>query len=207
MSTLHVGEGLGEANSVSVPHFEAVQQRGNSRLWMTVLGVLLVAGGGTFAYVRGILPPRARPPATGVSRPVDAGPPPLSRLMTAKRDIQRLSDALRDYAIDHGRYPSGNWPEAYRAIAPALGTENPPSSKDPWGQSYRYATSADGRTFVILSPGNDSIYQNSDAVISLLLSSGCKARRGVVSGDETTTDIVFCNGNFLTIQDVPATAP
>lgn len=193
------------APSISVPKFSAAKETGGSKVWIFVGALVLAIAGGTFAAFRGGLLPSARPAPTPVPVRAPDSQPPLARLMSAKRDIRLFSDSLREYAIEHGRYPGGIWGEAYRAILPSLGLD-PPSIKDPWGQGYRYVTSQDGKCFVLLSPGQDGVYQTKDTVVTRLLSSGCKITKGIIQGDDLTTDIVVCNGNFLTMDELPAGA-
>jgi serine/threonine protein kinase len=157
---------------------------------------------GAAVYFRDRLLPHSQP---AVKPPASA--PPQARLMTAKRQLQNVIEALSSYAIDHGRYPTGPWGNAYTDLVPAFGAKESMPIRDPWGEAYRYTVTSDGKNYVLLSPGNDGVYQTSESVITRLLTSGCKTEKEVITTDDTTQDIVVCKGRFLTLADTPSGAP
>jgi len=202
---------LSLTRSLHVPSFSAVTPErgrwpGRVALALAVAGLL----GGAYAFrerLAALVEPKPNAALSSARGGGLSGASPQVRLMLAKQRLDILREAFQGYAIEHGRYPPGPWPTARKELVPAYGSAEAIPARDPWDQAYRYAVSSDGKTYVVVSPGNDGVYQMVDSVVTRLLGSRCRTASEVVTGDDTTTDIVVCNGTLLTQIDLPTGAP
>jgi hypothetical protein len=204
-----IGEAGVTHSGVSIPHFTAVTRKGMATWQKMALGAVVVLALAGLWVVRGRLAPRAKDtPEKGGSGSVGvSGPSPIAGLMAAKADLQGLHAVLQAYAIDQQGFPQGPWGNALRELERGYGSARTMPSRDPWGQAYRYVVSGDGRAYVLASPGADGVYQNQDRVLGRLLETRCKGTRQIRGGDDATTDVIVCNGSFLTAQEYPTGTP
>ena len=69
-------------------------------------------------------------------------------------DMRTLATAIEAYAVDHNEYPkAASLDQVVPLIQPVYIRRAP--VRDAWGNPFVYASSADGKTFRLVSPGSD----------------------------------------------------
>ena len=69
-------------------------------------------------------------------------------------DMRTLATAIEAYAVDHKAYPKvGSLEEVVPLIQPVYIRHAP--VRDAWGNPFVYSSSADGKTYRLVSPGSD----------------------------------------------------
>jgi hypothetical protein len=189
-----------------IPSFaKAAPRRSRKVLWAaTILTafVLGIAGGRLYVVSRGPAAPVGGGKPGGASFVSDS---PAFLAVEAIQRIQAFSQALEAYRTDRGSLPAAPWVAAYAELTGKkyLSPARHPR-KDPWNQAIRYVTSSDRQVFLLLSPGDDGIYQVDDPALSAMLSARCKVEKKPY-GAEFGTDLVCCNGLFVSAPTVEGT--
>lgn len=119
--------------------------------------------------------------------------------------IQGFSQALEAFRKDRGKLPGGSWVDAYSELSGKYLVPGRLPRRDPWEQAIRYVTSSDRTVFLLLSPGEDGIYQVDDPTLSWMLSRRCQVDRKAF-GTGYGTDIVSCNGFLVSAPAVEGAA-
>ena len=119
--------------------------------------------------------------------------------------IQGFAQALEAYRKDRGTLPAGPWMDAYAELSGKYLSPSRLPRRDPWDQAIRYVTSSDRTLFLLLGKGSDGIYQVDDATLSWMLSRRCQVERKSF-GEGYGTDLVCCNGLFVSAPDIEGTA-
>jgi hypothetical protein len=133
-------------------------------------------------------------PSQAAGRPeVTAASSPSVQAVEAIQQIHALSQALEAFRRERGKLPAGPWVEAYAALSGKYLSPSRLARRDPWNQAIRYVTSSDRMVFLLLSPGEDGIYQVEDRTLSEMLSRRCQVEKAPF-GQGYGTDLVSCNG-------------
>ena len=123
----------------------------------------------------------------------------------AVQRIQALSQALEAFRKDRGMLPGGTWMAAYAELSGKYLSPSRLPRRDPWNQAIRYVTSSDRTVFLLLSPGEDGIYQVDDRTLSDMLSRRCQVEK-TPFGHGYGTDLISCNGLLVSAPVVEGAA-
>ena len=150
---------------------------------------------------------RAEATASGGARPGIVASTDSQAILAVEaiQRVQGLSQALEAYRKDRGKLPGGSWVDAYAELSGKYLVPGRLPRRDPWDQPIRYVTSSDRMVFLLLSPGEDGIYQVDDPTLSWMLSRRCEVeRKGYGTG--YGTDVVSCNGFLVSAPVVEGAA-
>ena len=172
-----------------------------------LLTTLLVAAGLGIAAGRLYVARRRTAAAAAEGRPgiVATTDSPSVLAVEAVQRIQALSQALEAFRKDRGKLPGGTWAAAYAELSGNYLSPSRLPRRDPWNQAIRYVTSSDRTVFLLLSPGEDGIYQVDDRTLSDMLSRRCEVEK-TPFGHGYGTDLISCNGFLVSAPVVEGAA-
>ncbi|HKO54912.1 MAG TPA: type II secretion system protein GspG [Thermoanaerobaculia bacterium] len=75
-------------------------------------------------------------------------------------DLQALRITVEAYYKDHNRYPEASSIEQLAPLASPVYIRDMPL-KDGWGNAYLYRSFADGKAYILASPGSDGAFDES----------------------------------------------